>query len=211
MSEPTADEVVQQFTYKLNAMQAAADNENPYTAGYPAARQAVFAFVRALASRPAGAAAGPSERDVYDVVRQAIEDAHEAATDDGKTSFDEWAGFAAELASSRLAAAVPPAAAQPPADEPYLTLHFTFPGVHPPTNDECKAALGAARRTLGYTLGAWWEASAGPAAAAAQPGERERAVLEKLRPFAEQWAGLSDMRGMASGIILRALAGATHE
>ncbi len=70
-----------------------------------------------------------------------------------------------------------PPGRQPP--EPYLNLHFTFPGANPPTNDECKVALAAARRTLGYTLGAWWEASAAPepraSGAAAPPPNAELA------------------------------------
>lgn len=38
-----------------------------------------------------------------------------------------------------------------------LAIYIRFQGEVPPTPDECKCAMRAAQRELGWTLGAYWE------------------------------------------------------
>jgi hypothetical protein len=48
---PTKDQLTQ-FDYLLNAMEAAAQHENPAEHGYAQKRQALYAYVRGLENRP---------------------------------------------------------------------------------------------------------------------------------------------------------------
>lgn len=48
---PTKDQLTQ-FDYLLNAMEAAAQHENPADHGYAQKRQALYAYVRGLENRP---------------------------------------------------------------------------------------------------------------------------------------------------------------
>lgn len=51
MTPSTPDEIVERFTYKLNAMEWAAQADEPSKVGYAEKRQAVLDFVRKLAEK----------------------------------------------------------------------------------------------------------------------------------------------------------------
>lgn len=55
LASMTPDEIVQQFTYRLNEMEVASWADKPVEHGYVTKRQAVFDFVRQLATRAAAA------------------------------------------------------------------------------------------------------------------------------------------------------------